>query len=161
LWETSFTSQTHFLGQYANYANTLSFGVEKGSPKAVINDISWIAGSWRGEAMGGVTEELWSLPLAGSMMGSFKFITDGKVKFYEPELISEEAGTLILRLKHFHANLKGWEKKDETVEFRLVKITNKKVYFDNLTFEKVGENEMNIFVVIEDGEEKEEVSLII
>jgi hypothetical protein len=100
--------------------NTLSFDSEAGSPKASLSDISWLAGHWRGEGMGGIIEEVWSAPLAGSMMGSFKFVEDGKVKFYELELIIEENETLILRIKHFHANLKGWEEKDETVDFKLV-----------------------------------------
>ena len=35
-----------------------------------IDDFAWLAGHWRGEGLGGVCEEVWSQPLAGTMMGS-------------------------------------------------------------------------------------------
>ena len=143
---------------YAQEPMTRSYDVNTGSPPARITDISWIAGTWRGEAMGGSIEEVWSAPMAGSMMASFKFVDGNEVKFYELEVITEEEGTLVLRLKHFHANMKGWEEKDETVDFRLVKISADKAYFDGLTFEKIGNNEMRVYVVIGDDSKKEEVS---
>ena len=47
------------------------------SPK--LENIKWIAGTWHGEAFGGITEEIWSEPSGGSMMATFKLINDGKV----------------------------------------------------------------------------------
>lgn len=115
-----------------------------------LENIAWIAGTWHGEAFGGITEEIWSEPSGGSMMATFKLINDGKVTFYEIEVIREVKNTLILQLKHFGADLKGWETKDETVDFPLKEITENKVVFEGMTFEKVSENEMNIYVDIED-----------
>jgi len=80
-----------------------------------------------------------------------------QVQFYELCTITEEKGSLILRLKHFHSDLKGWEEKDETVDFKLVKVTPGKVFFDGFTFERISDNEINIYVVIEDGGEQQEV----
>ncbi|WP_299107194.1 DUF6265 family protein [uncultured Winogradskyella sp.] len=114
-----------------------------------LENIAWISGTWQGEAFGGITEEIWSEPSAGSMMASFKFINDGKVSFYEIEVIREVENTLMLQLKHFRWDLKGWEGKDETVDFPLIKITENKVVFEGMIFEKVSESEMNIFVDIE------------
>ena len=125
-------------------------------PKADLSAIAWIAGHWRGEALGGIVEETWTTPLDGSMMAAFKLSVNGQVKFYELETIVEEKDTLILRLKHFSSNLHGWETKDETVDFRLVKVTREKVYFDGMTFENVNDDEMNVYVVTGDeGKEKE------
>lgn len=118
------------------------------SPKATINDVAWIAGLWKGEAFGGVTEENWSNPSDGSMMAAFKVSTDGKVMFYELEIIRELKESLILQLKHFNNDLKGWETKDQTVDFPLVKITKNTVYFNGMTFDKVSENEMNVYVLM-------------
>jgi len=140
-----------------DFPNTVSFDAATPSSAASIDQVSWIAGSWRGEAMGGLTEEVWSDPLGGSMMGSFKFLSEGKVKFYELQVISEVGNSLILRLKHFHSDMKGWEEKDETVDFKFVKIKGNKVYFDDLTFEMVGDNEMNVYVVIGSEGKEEEV----
>jgi len=113
-----------------------------------LKNISWISGNWKGEAFGGQTEENWSEPSGGSMMATFKLINDNKVVFYEIEVIREVGNTLILQLKHFHNDLKGWETKDETVDFHLKEITKNKVVFEGMTFEKIGDKEMNIYVDI-------------
>jgi hypothetical protein len=113
-----------------------------------LENIAWISGNWKGEAFGGVTEEIWSEPSGGSMMATFKLINDGKVSFYEIEIIREIENSLILQLKHFGNDLKGWETKDETVDFPLKKITANKVVFEGMTFEKISDNEMNIYVDI-------------
>lgn len=128
--------------------NTMSLKKGQESPKASIDDVAWISGHWRGEAMGGLIEEIWSPPLGGAMMGSFKLVVDDEVNFYELETISEEKGSLVLKIKHFDAALTGWEEKDETVDFPLVKLDNNIAYFDGLTFELTGPDALNIYVVI-------------
>lgn len=131
-----------------NFENTLKYTETQVSQNAKLKDVAWIAGHWKGEAMSGQIEEVWTPPLGGSMMGSFKLVVDGKVVFYEIETITEENETLIMRLKHFNNDLKGWEEKDETEEFKLVKITEDAAYFDQLTFKKRGDDGLDIYVVI-------------
>jgi len=141
-----------------NYAqNTLKFDPLNNPTKANINDVSFITGYWVGEAFGGQIEEVWTSPLGDSIMGSFKLVVDEKVEFYELCTISEENETLVFRLKHFHNDLKGWEEKDERINSQLVKIEKNKVFFNNFTFEKVHENELNIYVLFksDDGIEEE------
>lgn len=113
-----------------------------------LENIKWIAGNWKGEAFGGQTEENWSEPSAGSMMATFKLIDKDKVVFYEIEIIREVENTLILQLKHFGSDLKGWEEKDKTIDFPLKEITENKVVFEGMIFEKISANEMNIYVDI-------------
>lgn len=138
------------------YENTYYYDSVTESPKATIEDIAWLAGHWQGEAFGGIVEELWSPPLGGTMMGAFKLVADEKVQFYELETISEEHETLILRLKHFGANLKGWEEKEETVDFELVLIMKNKIFFNGFTIEKISEDEINMYVLIDyEGNKKE------
>ena len=92
------------------------------------------------------------------MMFVFKLVAESKVQFYEIGHIQQLNETLLLQLKHFHGTLKGWEEKDETVDFKLVKLENNRVYFDDFTLEKVNEQEINIYVVIgHDDGSKEEV----
>lgn len=116
-----------------------------------LENIAWISGTWHGEAFGGKVEEIWSEPSGGSMMATFKLINDGKVTFYEIEIIREIENSLILQLKHFGPNLKGWETKDETIDFPLKEITPNKVVFEGMAFEKVGDKEMNVYVDIEEN----------
>ena len=139
------------------FANTLKFDGNMESPKANLSDIHWIQGHWRGVAFGGITEELWTPPLGNSMMCAFKLTVENEVKFYELVTIVEENGTLIMRLRHFDGKMIGWEAKDEPLDFKLVQITDGKVYFDEFTFERVGEDEMTIYVVIENQGVKKEI----
>ena len=137
--------------------NTMSLAENQASPDASIEDVAWIAGHWRGEAFGGIAEEIWSPPMGGSLMGVFRLVKEDKVDFYEIEAISEIEETLVLRLKHFHADLRGWEEKDETVDFPLVKLEDQKAYFDGMTFDRTSDTEMDVYVVIgsDDGSAQE------
>ncbi|WP_254700802.1 DUF6265 family protein [Paraglaciecola mesophila] len=83
------------------------------------------------------------------MMGAFKLVVEDQVQFYEIETISQVNDTLMFRLKHFNKDLTGWEEKDKTVDFKLVKVTDNKVYFNGLTLERINDNEINIYVAIE------------
>jgi hypothetical protein len=140
-----------------NNPRTLSLTPGQESPAATIEQVAWIQGNWTGEAFGGTIEEVWNPPSAGSMMGMFKSEKDGAVNFYELMIITEQDNSLLMKLKHFNADLTGWEEKEETVDFPLVKLTPDAAYFDGLTFEKVTEEELHVYVVIgmEDGEKQE------
>ncbi len=147
-----------FLVLFPSFSqNTLSLQEGQSSPKATIGEVAWIAGHWQGEAFGGITEEIWSPPMGNGMVASFRLVVENKTSFYEIETITEENETLILRLKHFGPDLKGWEEKDETVDFPLVKLGKNRAYFNGLTFERISEDEMNIYVVIseKEGEQNE------
>jgi hypothetical protein len=139
------------------FANTISKEKDSASQPAQLENVKWLAGHWRGEAFGGITEEIWSPPLGGSMMCVFRSIKDNKVSFYELCTIVEENNTLLLRIKHFQPDLKGWEDKDVTVDFPLVKVTDNRLYFDDFTIEKVSPNEINMYVVIQNAGKESEV----
>ncbi len=128
--------------------NTLKYDSAIGSPTTDISMVAWILGHWKGPALGGEAEEMWTKPTVGSMIGSFKHSVNNEVNFYEIQTISEIDSTLIMRLKHFDPELKGWEEKDETVNFELVKVEENKVFFDGLTFEKINDDQMNVYVVM-------------
>jgi len=137
--------------------NTLQLEEGEGSPNASLNRVAWLEGSWRGEALGGEAEEIWSPPLGGSMMFSFKLVHDGTVSFYEFGHIREKDSTLVLQLKHFNGNLTGWETQKETVDFKLVKLENEKVYFEGLTLEKMDGDKMRVSVVVSEKEKSKEL----
>jgi len=136
---------------------TIALG-DKTSPQATLSDVAWITGSWEGEAFGGQVQEVWAPPLGDSMMCAFKLVVDGKVEFYELCQIREESGSLVLRLKHFNGDLKGWEEKDETVDFKLVKVEKDIVYFDGFTVERVSKDKINMHVMIGEAGEESEVT---
>ena len=134
--------------------NTLHYNDEKGSPKATLNDIAWLSGNWKGASEMGNFEENWSEASAKSMLFSFKMWNDNEVFFYEIGHIVEKDKSLVLELKHFDKELKGWEKQGEKESFRLVKIDGTKFYFDKITYEKIDDHHMIVYVLMEEtGEE--------
>ncbi len=133
---------------FLSTTNVYSQSEKQLEPK--LKNIAWISGNWKGEAFGGQTEENWSKPSGGSMMATFKLINDDKVSFYEIEIIREIDSTLVLQLKHFGKDLKGWEAKDETVDFPLKYITHNRVAFEGMAFEKVSAYEMNVYVDVKE-----------
>ena len=131
---------------------TKTLDPDLGSPEAKTEDVAWLEGHWSGEALGGIAEEIWSPAKAHTMMGVFRFIDGDSIGFYEIFIISEENGSLVLRLKHFNADLTGWEEKDEMVTFPLVELGPEVAYFDGLTYRRVAENKLQVFVKMKSGE---------
>lgn len=94
-----------------------------------ISVFSWLEGIWLGERGKNAFEEHWSGSLAGSMMGMFRWVEDGKANFYEIQTLSEEDSNLVLRIKHFNEDLTGWEEKDQSLTFDLVEAEAKSWIF--------------------------------
>lgn len=139
-------------------ANTLRLSPDQKSPAATIADMEWYAGRWTGSGLGGLNEEVWSPPRDGTMMGMYRMIKDGKPVFYELLLITEENGSLAIKLKHFHADLRGWEERDASVRFPLVAKRDGRIYFDGITFERIGADRVKVYLATEhkDGKVNEE-----
>ena len=146
------------IAQSSRTENTLRLDDQALRVEGSLNSLSWMAGSWVGTGLGGEVEESWSLPSAGSMTGTFKLIQEGQPVFYEFFVIVEEEGSLALKLKHFHPDLKGWEEKDDFVTFRLVKMEDRAVYFSGLTYRAVGDDRMEIFLALRQGEQLNEMT---
>lgn len=147
-----------FFGWALSYGQqTLQLEEGQNSPIANLEEVAWISGHWKGEAMGGIAEEIWSPPLGGSMMFVFRLVNDGKVTFYESGHIKQVESTLLMQLKHFDGELKGWEEKEKTIDFKLVKLEGNKAFFEGLTFEKIGNDQLHIYVLLDDGENAKEV----
>ena len=51
----------------------------------------------------------------------------------------------------------GWEERDETIDFKLVKLEPNKVFFEGLTMEKISDDQMNVWVLIEEHGNSEEI----
>jgi len=116
------------------------------SPPATLGQMDWLVGQWGGTGTGGASAmESWLPPTGPTMVGTFVQETaEGEIQFSEILYLMEEDGTLVLRLKHFNADLTGWEEKDDMLTFRLVSIEPCAAYFHALTLrcadpEKPGE----------------------
>ena len=112
------------------------------SPPASLEQMGWLVGQWHGTGIGGAPAmESWLPPSGDTMVGTFVQETgEGGIRFSEILYLMEEEGTLVLRLKHFNADLTGWEEKDKMLTFRLVAVEDCAAYFRSLTLRCDGED---------------------
>ena len=120
-------------------------------PAARASVVWWLAGDWAGRGLGGISEEVWLCPAAGSLAGLYRGTRSGQVTFYEVMTVVEAAGSLALRLKHFAPDLRGWESPERAVEFPLVRTARSAAYFDGLTYRRTAEG-LESWVVIGVGD---------
>jgi hypothetical protein len=102
----------------------------------LVSDLAFISGHWRGGVTGGLFDEEWSPPSADNMMGMFRYMEGGTVKFYEFMVIEATSAGPVLRLRHFDPGLVGWEEKDAALSLPVSGFTEKQVVFasaDNST----------------------------
>ena len=143
---------TVLSAQSTGTSHTLQLEEGSDRPAASLDDLSWLVGSWEGDAFGGRAEEVWMPASGGSMMGTFKLSVNGKATIYEFFTLVPDGESLTLRLKHFDGDLIGWEERDEFVEFPLVRLEKDAVYFAGLTYRRVGETNLVVHVAVSQGE---------
>ena len=126
------------------------------SPEATLDQMDWLVGQWIGSGIGGAPAmESWLPPSGDTMVGTFVQETgQGGIRFTEHLYLMEEEGTLVLRLKHFNADLTGWEEKDGMLTFRLVAVEDCAAYFHALTLRCDGEDGLLAAVRMKSAGEK-------
>jgi len=108
-------------------------------PPARIDAASWLEGDWAGQGPGGNSEEVWLAPFAGTMGGVYRGIHDGQVTFFELTTLVQEGPSLLLRLKHFAPDLRGWEQQEKTVDFPLVRSAPGALFLEGMTYRRTAE----------------------
>jgi len=105
-------------------------------------DYAWLAGTWTGDGLGGISEEIWSEPSAdGTMFGMYRHSKeDGSVNFYELIVLDADG----MRLKHFTPRLVGWEPKEEHVSFDMVRLTPGKIEMESMTYELIAPDSLEV-----------------
>ncbi|MCC6523407.1 MAG: hypothetical protein IT373_12180 [Polyangiaceae bacterium] len=105
-------------------------------PDGSLPGLGWLAGAWA--SIDGQTEEHWTLPRGGTMLGAGRSVIAGRTRFYE-HLRIEQAGDAVL----YHASPSG---QAETT-FRLVERSEGRLVFENpehadpsrITYERTGD----------------------
>ncbi|MFW6078243.1 MAG: DUF6265 family protein [Gemmatimonadota bacterium] len=98
-------------------------------PSATLADLAWLAGGWLLERPGERLEEWWSGPSGDSMVGHFRWIRDGELWITELVTITEEAGEIVFRLRHFSDEMTPWEAEDDAFVYRLTDQADRRATF--------------------------------
>ena len=122
--------------------------LQQPAARAEIADLQWLEGAWEGEGINGaLATEVYSAPAGGQMVGHFRQLdTDGSVLFYELITISQVGDTIEYRLKHFDADLTGWETQKQVRRFPLLSKIKDSWHFDGLIIKREAEDRMSITV---------------
>lgn len=111
-----------------------------------INKMGWLEGNWKSKGKKISIQESWTRNGAHSMMCVASIYESNSIILFEICTITEENGSLILRIRHFDAGLQAWEEKDKPLEKQLIKAAKNRIYFDGYTFEKTGKDQMTLFI---------------
>jgi len=127
---------------------------------AAADDLSWLAGDWRGTiGDGDLSQEIWSAPAGGELMGMWRWVSKGQVRLYEFFTISLD-GEPVLRLRHFSRELEPWEsERAAPLTLRLVARGEKEATFEGtengktvrLTYRRVADDELHAILEEESG----------
>lgn len=127
-----------------------------------VGDVSWLAGRWVGEGLGGKLEEVWSPPAAGQMIGHFSLIGARGPMVHEFMMIDAADGRLRLRIKHFGADLIGWEAKDSWHAFAFVSVGRNELLMDGIEYRLLAPDQLEIRLTLDgrDGSRKTETLIL-
>jgi hypothetical protein len=95
-----------------------------------VSELAWMAGSWRGEAGGALSEETWAAPEGDAMVGMWRLVADGKTRIFELLVLREDDDGVALRLRHFDPVLVAREEKDKPLVLRLVQSGPREAAFE-------------------------------
>ncbi len=117
-----------------------------------VNPVAWLEGHWVGDGFGGKAEEVWLAPADGTMSCIFRLMHGGKVTMYELVTIVPKGDEWVMRLKHFHADMRGWEERDESLEWMHEALGDREARFGPVTY-SLSEDDVLTSSVEVDGEE--------
>ena len=122
--------------------------LQQPASSAELADLQWLEGAWEGEGINGaLATEVYSAPAGGQMVGHFRQLdTDGSVLFYELITISQVGDTIEYRLKHFDADLTGWETQKQVRRFPLLSKNQDSWNFYGLIIKREAADRMSITV---------------
>ena len=105
------------------------------SKRIELSDLGWLEGCWEGTGFGTRVGECWMSAPGGRLTGVFQMLdADGSQTMSEIFVLDHFEYGPAIRLKHFHADLTGWEGRDDFVVFPLRETGPDFARFDGLTY---------------------------
>jgi len=99
-------------------------------PADLLAPVAFLAGRWVHVDASGATEEHWSAPRGGAMMGMFRWDRpDGSPVMFELLTMTSEGPDVLLRLRHYSPKLVAKEEKDKAMTLKLTEKSERKLVF--------------------------------
>lgn len=100
-------------------------------PPSALEELSFLAGHWRGEREEIVIEEMWLAPKGGVAQATVRLVEAGKVGTIELIVVAAERDRVVMRYNHFQPNYRTWED-DGPIELTLTEAAHRRLIFTNL-----------------------------
>lgn len=131
---------------------------EGAEPHLDLKDLAWLQGCWEGTGFNNRIGECWISAPDGRLTGMFQMIgPDGTQTLSEFFVLDAFDDAPAIRLKHFNADLTGWEARDEYVVFELLETGPDFARFDGLEYRRDNQGRLIVHVTVSrDGVESVE-----
>lgn len=127
---------------------------EPSGTRIELSDLAWLEGCWEGTGFGNRVGECWMSAPDGRLTGMFQMIdSDGKQTMSEIFVLDAFEDGPALRLKHFNADLTGWEGQDDFIVFPLRETGVGFARFDGLTYRLESDGRLIVELVVSRGGE--------
>lgn len=119
-----------------------------------LSDLAWLEGCWEGTGFGNRVGECWMCAPDGRLTGMFQMIDpEGKQTMSEIFVLDEFDDGPAIRLKHFNADLTGWEGQDDFIVFSLRETGPGFARFDGLTYRLESDGRLIVELIVSRGGE--------
>jgi len=136
-------------------AATVAGAREAPEQRVELSDLGWLEGCWEGTGFGNRVSECWMSSPNGRLTGMFQMIdADSNQTMSEIFVLDEFEDGPAIRLKHFHADLTGWEGRDEFIVFPLRETGDGFARFDGLTYTHTEDDRLIVGLVVSQAGEQ-------
>ena len=127
---------------------------DESSQRIELSDLGWLKGCWEGTGFGNRVGECWMSAPGGRLTGVFQMLdADGSQTMSEIFVLDHFEYGPAIRLKHFHADLTGWEGRDDFVVFPLRETGPDFARFDGLTYRLAEDGRLIVELMVSRGGE--------
>ncbi len=100
------------------------------TPPATIDSLAFMTGAWSADFNGSRLEEHFTAPRDGSMVGMFRWTSDGRTRITEHLVIEQHDDGVRFHLRHFNPGSVVWEKEaDGPMTFSLIEVGEGRAVF--------------------------------
>lgn len=142
---------------FALAMTTPAIVAEEGGPKATVDDLAWMSGTWVGALGPNSLEEHWSEPKAGSIAALVRMASAKATSMFELIVVEQEGESLVLRVQQWNPGFKPRTEGPQVM--RLAEIGERTVTFEaidegglkGLTYARPADDEFTISLLNAEG----------
>lgn len=127
----------HMLAAFLASLTIVGSPEDAARPRVELSDLAWLEGCWEGTGFGNRVEECWMSAPDGRLTGMFQMIgADGSQMLSEIFVLDVFEDGPAIRLKHFNADMTGWEAQDGYMVFELLETGEGYARFEGLEYRR-------------------------